>query len=628
MYDVDPPPQFEQPQTSASARPTPVGAAMATVDAPTSATPSPLAALWRRKLLIGLAALLGAAAAIFIGELIPPRYTAEAQILIDPSELRVVEGGLRNASQVNDALIAEVETQSRVLLSNTVLRRVIKDLNLSEDREFTEKIPLNPVDYLRTALRSVGVLPQPDTGEVNAELAVLRALQKRTWASRQERTFVVDLGAWTSDRQKSVRIVNAIVAAFLAEQTEASSTAARTASYALGARLQGLQKRVIEAERAAEKFKRDNNILAATGQPLSEQQVTAVANQLIQARTRRTEAEARFNQLRRIRQSGGDLGTIPEAVASQTLTALRSRLAAALQRQAELGAGLLPAHPVMVQVAGEVNRLKREVNSETGRIAAAVREDLQRARQTETSLTTTLEGLKAQLTAINAKRVQLRELERDVQANRSVYEAFLVRTQEIAEQEEITIPNTRLISPAEPPEFKSLPPSKPILALAGLAFGTLAGIALTLFFSMFWSKLASTHKSGPTNNQPLSEATSQPSSDGDQALSALTSTSQTSAAPVAARATNAHDAGAPQEKTQTEQFLTASADLAPSNNDASATNDGPSVTRRTSKKRASKMANADKTVDRPLASSDVTASPKDANQTAQRIDVARPPAWL
>ncbi|MBE7245773.1 MAG: lipopolysaccharide biosynthesis protein, partial [Actinomycetospora chiangmaiensis] len=76
--------------------------------------------------------------------------------------------------------------------------------------------------------------------------------------------------------------------------------------------------------------------------------------------------------------------------------------------------------------------------------------------------------------------VQLRELEREVEAARSVYNNFLVRAREIKEQTSIDSSNARIITAARPPQDPSWPPRLILVAAAlagGLGLG--AGLALT-----------------------------------------------------------------------------------------------------------------------------------------------------
>ena len=76
--------------------------------------------------------------------------------------------------------------------------------------------------------------------------------------------------------------------------------------------------------------------------------------------------------------------------------------------------------------------------------------------------------------------VGLRELERDAQASRSIYEAFLVRARETGEQEQLDTKNIRVLSKADLPQRRSSPPSSLVLALAAMMLGAAAGTGLVL----------------------------------------------------------------------------------------------------------------------------------------------------
>jgi Mrp family chromosome partitioning ATPase len=74
----------------------------------------------------------------------------------------------------------------------------------------------------------------------------------------------------------------------------------------------------------------------------------------------------------------------------------------------------------------------------------------------------------------------LRELERDVQANRAVYESFLVRSRETGEQEQVDTKNIRIISKADPPMYRSSPPPSMILGLAAALLGFASGVGIVI----------------------------------------------------------------------------------------------------------------------------------------------------
>jgi Mrp family chromosome partitioning ATPase len=82
--------------------------------------------------------------------------------------------------------------------------------------------------------------------------------------------------------------------------------------------------------------------------------------------------------------------------------------------------------------------------------------------------------------ATNEAMVTLRELDRDVQASRAIYESFLVRARETGEQERLDTSNIRVISAAELPQQRSWPPSNKLVAFGALLLGLAAGTGFVL----------------------------------------------------------------------------------------------------------------------------------------------------
>jgi uncharacterized protein involved in exopolysaccharide biosynthesis len=59
------------------------------------------AVLWRRRLWIALGTLAGLLAAVAFLVLVTPRYTAVAQLLIDPNDLRVMDNAVTPANTLS-----------------------------------------------------------------------------------------------------------------------------------------------------------------------------------------------------------------------------------------------------------------------------------------------------------------------------------------------------------------------------------------------------------------------------------------------------------------------------------------------------------------------------------------------
>jgi len=414
--------------------------------------------LWRGKITILLSTMVAVALAAAFVLLVPHKYTATTQILIDPMDLRAAQSDISPAIPQSDAAVLQVESQARVIASDNVLRRVVASEGLDHDPEF-----------MRGAV-----------AQQYGPLAALSELEKHLQVKRTERTYVVDVSVTSEDPAKAARIANAIAQTYLTEQTEVRSNAARQISQALTGRLNELKDRVRDAEQKVEAYKASHNIVGANGELVNEQQLTNLNSQLSTARARTSEAKARLDQVESVLNSKTPIGAFPEAVQSQTISLLRSQYAEIMRRDAEQKSSLGERHPAVIEIEAQGARLQKLIEDEVNRIAQSDRAEYERAKADEDMLSRQVDALKNTAVSTNESLVGLRELEREVQANRTVYESFLVRSRETGEQEQVDTKNIRIISKADPPMYRSSPPPSMILGLAAALLGFASGVGIVI----------------------------------------------------------------------------------------------------------------------------------------------------
>ncbi len=436
-----------------------------------------ISTLWRGKWTIVVSALAALALALVFIALAPRQYTAATQILIDPTDLLGVGNGATPSTPLSDAGLLQVESQVRVLGSDAVLRRVVTGLELDKDPEFAgAKSPLRALgDDL---LAVIGI--RKDTFSDDATLAALTELRRRVVVKRDERTYVVEVDVTTRDPEKSARIANAIADAYLAEQTQIRADAARQVSQSLSGRLKNLKDRVREAEEKVEAYKAQNNMVGANGQLISEQQLNEMNNQLGAARARTAEAKARLDQVTLVQRTKDENGAFPAALQSPTITALRGQYAEIMRREAEEMTTLGPLHPAVLDIQAQAERLRRMIDNEIDRTAVASRTEYESAKASEQTIANNLKVLEGNTVDTNQAMVGLRELERDAQASRDIYQSFLVRARETGEQEQLDTKNIRVISKADQPLRRSSPPSSMLIALGALLLGAATGVGIVL----------------------------------------------------------------------------------------------------------------------------------------------------
>ena len=248
-----------------------------------------------------------------------------------------------------------------------------------------------------------------------------------------------------------------------------------------------------EAEDRVVQYKEQHKLVAAGNVLVSDQQLSEMTLQLNTARGKTAEARARYDQIIRARQSGVESGAIPEAVLSQTIGQLRTQYAEVARQRAELGALVGPRHPSITNLDAQIQGVQKLINEELARIATAARSDLERTQASEKALEANLDALKQKSVETSQASVRLRELERDVEASRAIYQAFLNRARETGEQQSIDNTNARVISRATPPRDKSWPPRLLLLAVAlfgGLGLGAGAGLMREYFDESVHSRRA------------------------------------------------------------------------------------------------------------------------------------------
>jgi uncharacterized protein involved in exopolysaccharide biosynthesis/Mrp family chromosome partitioning ATPase len=430
--------------------------------------------LWRRKVAIAMAALICACAAVMIGKSLSPRYAATAQLYVDPRELQLVDRELTPRSQDISGLSMVVESQARLITSNNVLLRVIEDTRLDKDPEFGGEAN----SLMRSLLGLLGLGGGPTADANSGKMsALLDALNRHINVRRTDRTYVVDIEVWSHEPAKAAMLANAVSAAYLAESKQSQADAARRATNDLSSRLKELQDRLRTSENALAVYKAQNNFVGTQDTLVSDQQLSAMTQRLAAAHALTLDAQAKYDQIETSRRGATDAGAIPEALQSPTIANLRAQYAEARRKYAELSSELGPLHPSLRNMEKQVEDLRKNITEELNRFSQSAKNDLTRARDYEASLNKALDSQKHQSVDLSQASVRLRELERDVDANRNVYQSFLKRSRETEEQETLNTSAARIIGEATAPQRRVFPPAMSLIAMIGFAIGALAAAA-------------------------------------------------------------------------------------------------------------------------------------------------------
>ena len=375
-----------------------------------------------------------------------------------------VESVLSGVTADQEGVRSEVE----VLRSRSLMSLVAKKLKLHQDPEFNKAIRDSGGDGIDKKALEFGAPGVAD------------ALLKRLQVTPIKNSRVISVAFSSVEPAKAATIANVLVDEYLVAQIQAKFEATKIANSWVTERVGELREQVATSERAVEEFRRGAELLQSDGITLTAQQMAELNAQLILARTARAEAEARLQQLTRLLESDDGVSSAGEVLDSLLIQRLREQQTQVERRVAELAAEYGPSHPRMIQLKAEAEDLESNIAAEVNKVAKGLENEVAIARARARALQSEFASLKGRMADANDKEIQLRALEREAEAARTLLSTLLARDKEISSQNEMQAhrADARIVSRAEAPLEPYFPQNKVILGIVGLLSGLVSLIVI------------------------------------------------------------------------------------------------------------------------------------------------------
>jgi succinoglycan biosynthesis transport protein ExoP len=431
------------------------------------------ACLKRNMRFIAATTILGTVVTLALVFSITPKYQSSVLVLVDPRQTKILQDAevVGRTTTDNGAIESEVE----MIQSKAVVRKVVERLKLQEDPEFSA--PSGLIGTLKAALIAPIRNLFGSSGNADPLGHVVEALEKATGARRRGLTYVIELNAWSESAKKSALIANTFAEIYVAEQIAAKTGATTKANQWLTARVEEMRVRVTASDEALEKYKAEQSLFDPGGENLSNRQIQTLNEQLVDARAKAAAARSKYELLKQITPERlRSAAASADVLQSPVVSALRAQYATAAQNLAEKNARYGGEHPQVVSARAQVGDVERQITAEISRIVTSAGNEHQLAKSREESLIASLDELKQKAGSFNQAGVKLRELERDAQANRDLFQAFLNRAKQTAEGS-LQVPDSRVVSAATVPISTSYPKRA---LMIGLGFFGMLGLSIAL----------------------------------------------------------------------------------------------------------------------------------------------------
>ena len=450
-----------------------------------------LRVLWRRRLLLIACVVLAAGSVWAVTAQMTPIFSATAAVMLETRRSRVID--LKDVLSQATPHFLTINTEVEVVRSRTIAQRVADTLDLYNDPDFNPS--LRPAAETSDLLRSLTALwtellatlsDEPEAGPVDEErrqkamrAGVVSRVIGSMSAEAVPQSLAIRIGFRSPDPEKAARIANAIADAYVVEQLETKFEAVRRATTWLNTRLEGLRRAVEVSENQVVAYRSQMGLVDERGRQGASQTLAEMNSQLVIVRSKRTEIEAMLNRTETLQNNRRGADLLDEFVDSPLLQHLK-QLDVQLSREAsDLASRYGDRHPQMLKVRAELAQTRTKIQLEIERHVEGMRGERAVLREREAALISQIRQIENAAIEQSGVEIRLRELEREAQANRAIFEAFLSRFKETGEQEQIQQADVRVLSWAEPPGAPSSPRTR-LLVTGAVLFGLIGGAVLVL----------------------------------------------------------------------------------------------------------------------------------------------------
>jgi polysaccharide biosynthesis transport protein len=413
---------------------------------------------WRWLVLGGIG--LGLVVAILLTLLTTPVYRAWVTLEANPPTVSVSDEQSRERESTSVNSYDFVATQVGLLSSRSVAQRTAQELNLANNPNVVAQ-DADASKRLRAA-----------TGVVSGGLKVI---------APQEGTLI-KFSYDSPSPQLAAMVANGVADSFINTALQRRYEASAYARNFLERQIAKTRTDLERSERSLAAYAQQQGIIStgvgADGKPavgdansLQGESLITLNKALADATARRVAAEGAYRQ---------GLATGPTSDVTASTQALRQQRATLQAEYQQKRTFMKPEHPEMQSLQSQIDELGRQIVRESAQMSSGhtntLLADYRAAVSAERALRGRVGTLKSDVLNLRGRSIQYNILQREVDTNRSLYDALLQRYKEIGVAGGVGMAPVSIVDRADAPTF----PYKPNLImnlLIGLGAGLLTGLA-------------------------------------------------------------------------------------------------------------------------------------------------------
>ncbi len=448
----------------------------------------------KKRMILGLN--IGILATILLGSLLwQPTYEASSSVIIRG---RDYEAPLFPQSRSDSPWTIlmnpkdEINSEIEIMRSRPVMEQVVASLKLDERRDIPDPgfwggvrgVLRSLFRAIRAPFELVGLVKEPSPEEA-FEKAVMR-LSKRIDVEPAVESQIIRISYRDPDPSMAAQVVNQAVAAYLNQHLAINLN--RTQGSFFAEQIQEFENKLNDLQAQQVALKSETGILSFAEQSkalLDKFNTFDVARTTIQKEiiSRRSKVE-KVEQIRKANPSL--LIPLPEIAQDIQIQDLENKYINLRYDLSRVGERYTDDSRQLVTLRKELSEVEKQIRAQVSELLARDMAELSKLEAEEQAISRTLERLREDISALPAKEVALRNIEKEIEDKESVLSTLRKKYQDslVSQATDFRLENAKVVSPAAVP-IKRATPNLPLNLALGLLFSLVISFSLA-FLLQYW----------------------------------------------------------------------------------------------------------------------------------------------
>jgi succinoglycan biosynthesis transport protein ExoP len=390
-----------------------------------------------------------------------PVYEAAARVEVDKESQNMLP--FQEVNSYDEFMDMEnyIETQAKILQSETLAFQTIKSLDLGRYPEFGG---------------AANSLAWTHGGAAPQRPAILGAFLGRLIVKRVPNSRLIEVQFEAQDPQLAALVVNTHLQNYIEQNFRSKYDATTQASTWLSAELEELRIKVEKSEDARIAYTRQNQIWQIDDKKdITTQKLTDLSKAVTDAQTLMAEKEALYRMA-----ISGNVDALPATRENAVVQDLLKRKTELDENYAESLTHYGPNYPKVQRLAAQQKNVEADLEKARKTIVEGVEQEFNTTRQRVELLQEAVDKQKAEANDLAEKLVQYHILQHDAESNKTLYDGLLQKLKEAGITAGLRSSNIRVVDPALAPASPSRPQKARNILLA-LLVGLVGGVGLALF---------------------------------------------------------------------------------------------------------------------------------------------------